>query len=115
MLKKAEAWEHYTAPAISEILIDRMPDIASAVTSPLEKVDRIVLIGNGNGDGAGVERVTQSITSVLAQLPGFTELVQGLDLPEVVRQIPGIVDAVRNGNGRETPVASGSGAPPGVS
>ncbi|HJN14671.1 MAG TPA: SPFH domain-containing protein [Armatimonadota bacterium] len=101
MRRKAEAWKEYTAPAISELLIDRLPDIASAVAGPLEKIDRIVMVNNGDSDSTGVERVTKGVTNVMAQVPGFVELMQSVDLKGVVQQIPGLVGAPTSGNGQE--------------
>jgi len=37
MVKKGAAWSTYNQAAIMQMLIDRMPEIASAISAPLAK------------------------------------------------------------------------------
>jgi len=112
MRQKAEAWKEYTSAAIAEILIDRMPDIASAVAGPLEKIDRIVMVSSDGNGSSGVERVTGGLTKILAQVPAVTEMLSGVDLKELIRQIPTTANAPQNNGGSEKveqPVTTGDG------
>ncbi|HEV8246727.1 MAG TPA: SPFH domain-containing protein [Polyangiaceae bacterium] len=88
MQKKAEAWKNYGSAAVAELVISKLPEIASAVAAPLAKVDRIVLIGDGGGGGsAGIERVTRSVGQVLAQVPSMVEAMSGIDLIGLMKRI----------------------------
>ena len=87
MREKAEAWQKYNSAAVAQLMIDRLPEIASAVAAPLSKVERIVLIGNGAG-GAGVDRVTAGVAQVLEQVPSVVEAMTGLDLRKLLQQLP---------------------------
>ena len=85
MAHKAAAWERYTSWAIAQILIEHLPAIASAVSQPLENVDRIAVVSAGEGDTAGLERITQSVAAIMNQLPGMSDLLAGLNLAELMK------------------------------
>lgn len=101
MEKKAQAWHDYNQAAIIQQLIEALPSIASAVSEPLSKTERIVVISNGsdgNGTGAGASKVTADITNIIAQVPAAVEALTGVDLIQALGQLPGIVDG---GNGQK--------------
>lgn len=101
---KAEAWLMYNQAAIVEQLVGKLPEIAAAISAPLARTERIVVIGGGEGGGAGASRVTADITNVMAQLPPVIEALTGVDLGQVVANLPAM-----STNRTEAP-ASGSGA-----
>ncbi len=81
-LKKADAWKEYTQAAILQQLLDKLPEVASAISQPLAKTERIVVINSGgdNGSGAGASRITQDITNIIAQVPATVEALTGMDI-----------------------------------
>lgn len=95
--KKAVAWEQYTQAAILQQLLDKLPDLASAVAQPLAKTDRIVVIsGGGDGQGGtGASRVTRDVTDTVAQIPAVIEALTGLDLLTLLRKLPAIKAAAQ--------------------
>jgi flotillin len=98
MAKKAQAWQAYNEAAILQLLIDRLPDIASAIAAPLAKTDRITIVSTGGGDGgAGASKVTKDVIDVIAQLPPAIQALSGVDLAELVKRIP---ELRRSGEGR---------------
>ncbi len=90
--QKADAWKEYTQAAILQQLLDRLPEIASAVSEPLSKTERIVVIGGGgeNGSGSGASKVTQDVTTIVAQLPAAIEALTGIDLIAVLNELPAL-------------------------
>lgn len=84
MRQKAEAWKQYGHAALGELLIERLPEVASAVAAPLAKIDRIVLINNGSDGSSGVERVTRGVTDVMMQVGTTLETLTGIDLRTLV-------------------------------
>ncbi|MCA9664518.1 MAG: hypothetical protein KC503_02985 [Myxococcales bacterium] len=96
MQRKAEAWQHYSPAALAELLIDRLPAVAEAVAKPLSQIDRIVLVDHGgasaDGSGAsassGVERVARGVTNVMAQLPAVMATMTGVDLQQLLGELP---------------------------
>jgi flotillin len=86
MKEKAEAWRQYNEAAIYQMFIDVLPQVARAVSEPLSKVDKITLIGNGGGGGAS--KITGEVTNILAQMPEVLESLTGVDIKEMLRDLP---------------------------
>ena len=101
MNKKADAWKEYGQAAMIQQLFDSLPDVAGAVAQPLSKTDSIVVISNGgdNGSGSGASKVTQDVSSTIAQLPALVESLTGVDLISSLKNLPGIVSDVSPQNG----------------
>lgn len=90
MKEKAKAWQEYNEAAVSQMLIEKLPEIAAAVASPLGKIDKITLVNSGGSgsDSIGVEKITRGVTDVLAQIPGVVETMSGLNLKELAGKVP---------------------------
>ncbi len=91
MSAKADAWKHYNEAAIVQMLIDKLPEIARAISEPLSKTDKMVIINSGN-QGGGASKLTGDITQIIAQLPPVVESLTGLKLEEILRKIPGMAE-----------------------
>jgi flotillin len=76
MRQRAAAWKEYTNAALAELVIKSLPELARAVSEPLSKVDKIIMVG----DGDGVPKITGQVAQVLAQLPPVVESLTGVDL-----------------------------------
>ncbi len=63
-----------------------MPELARAVSEPLSKVDKIVIVDGGSGGGAS--RVTKQVADILAQLPVVIESLSGVDLKKLLKNFP---------------------------
>lgn len=92
MKQKAEAWGSYNQAAIAQMFIESMPKLASAISQPLDKVEKIVVINSG-GDSAGVSKVTKDVTNIIAQLPPAIETLTGVKLEELIKHIPAVKNA----------------------
>lgn len=103
MRKKAEAWQNYNNAALADLIVARLPEIASAVAAPLSKIEKIVLIGDSGG-ASGVERVTRSVGEVLTQVPTVVEALSGVDLKSLLAGLR------PNGTGPTNGAPAGSGA-----
>jgi flotillin len=89
--KKAEAWEQYTQAAVLQQILDKLPEMAAAISGPLSQTDRIVVISSGeNGSGSGASKITQDVTNIIAQVPTTIEALTGIDLTEALRNLPGL-------------------------
>ena len=92
MAKKAESWKQYNAAAVTQMVIEILPELAGAVASPLSKTEKIVIVGGSNGNsGTGASKVTQDITQIVAQLPAIVEGLTGVELGQLVKALPGLV------------------------
>jgi len=89
MMEKAQSWSNYNEAAVTEMFINILPKLAQAVSEPLSKTDKIVLI-SGNGDSAGASKVTRDVAQVIAQLPPVIESLTGVKLEDLMERIPGL-------------------------
>ncbi|MEK7269376.1 MAG: SPFH domain-containing protein [Planctomycetota bacterium] len=91
MEKKAQSWRAYNEAAITQMFIDKMPELARAIAEPLSKTEKIVIVNTGGGDGgAGASRITKDVTEIIAQLPVVIESLTGISLKDLVSRIPHI-------------------------
>jgi flotillin len=90
MSRKADAWQAYNQAAIAQMLIEKLPDIARAISEPLSRTEKMVIINAGGNGGGGASKVTGDITQILAQLPPVVESLTGLKLEDILGRIPGI-------------------------
>ena len=88
MVAKAGAWGQYNEAAIADRLLSILPELAAAVSEPLSKTEKIVMIGSGNGDGVGAHRVTRDVMKIVAELPEVLESLTGKRLDELVKALP---------------------------
>ncbi len=91
MLKKAQAWDKYNQAAILEMYLKMLPDLAKAVSEPLSKVDKIVVVG---GDKSlGTTKITSQVGEILAQMPEVVKSLTGVDLKEYLKKKLGSEDS----------------------
>lgn len=91
MLKKAQAWDKYNQAAILEMYLKMLPDLAKAVSEPLSKVDKIVVV---SGDkNLGTTKITSQIGEILAQMPEVVESLTGVDLKKYLKKKFGSEDS----------------------
>src|SRR6266511_1147684 len=87
---KAEAYQDYNQAAVIDKLISNMPEIVKALASPLANVDKITIVSTGNGNSAGMNKITGDVAAMAAQIPALFETLSGMqfsDLLSKVRQI----------------------------
>jgi len=87
MQMKAEAWQEYKPAAVTQILMEQLPEIAQAVSTPLTKTERVI-ITSANEEDAGASRITGDVTKIVAQLSPMIESLIGVNITELVSQIP---------------------------
>jgi len=82
MRQKAAAWKEYTDAALAEMVIKQLPELARAVSEPLSKVEKIVMVG----DASGASKLTGQVATVVAQLPAVVESLTGLKLDDLLKR-----------------------------
>ncbi|MCL2564993.1 MAG: SPFH domain-containing protein [Defluviitaleaceae bacterium] len=88
MMKKAEAFKQYNDAAVIQMMIERLPEIAKNVASPIAQTEKIVVIdqgGGGQGKPAGASKVAGYVTDIIAQLPETVEALTGVNLIDVLK------------------------------
>lgn len=80
MMKKAEAYKQFNDAAMAQMIIEKLPEIASAVAQPLSKTEKIIMIGD-----SGASKITKDVTSIVAQLPETVKSLTGVDLTNILK------------------------------
>jgi flotillin len=103
MAAKARSWGDYNQAAITDRVLGILPELAAAVSAPLARTEKIVMIGGGSGGGApGASAITRDVTQIVAELPAMLEALTGIKLEDLARRVPGVKDAAVDGNGAPT-------------
>jgi flotillin len=89
---KAEAYQEWNQAAVVDKLLTGMPDVVRAMAEPLSKVDRITVVSTGNGDSAGVHKITGDMTKMAAQVPALFEALSGMQMNELFKKVKAIGD-----------------------
>jgi len=92
---KAEAYQEYNQAAVVDKLITGLPEVVSALAAPLSKVDKITIVSTGNGDTAGINKITGDVTKMAAQVPALFEALSGMDLATLMSKVRGIGDSAK--------------------
>ena len=93
--KKAEAMKKYEEGALLEMYFKALPEIAKNVASPLEKVDKITMYGDGNG-----EKMIGDITKMIEKVNSGVGDSLGIDLKSIVAGYlgKGLIDKINQKN-----------------
>ncbi|HZQ21673.1 MAG TPA: SPFH domain-containing protein [Terriglobales bacterium] len=84
---KAEAFQEYNQAAVIDKLLTGLPEVVKALASPLANVDKITVVSTGNGDGAGMSKITGDITKIAAQVPALFETLSGMSMNELLSKV----------------------------
>ena len=82
MRLKAEAMQLYGQAAMMEMVTDKLPDIARAVSEPLSKTDKIILFGEG-----GATSMARDTAGTMLQTFEAVKEAVGLDIPKAIRDV----------------------------
>jgi flotillin len=89
---KAVAYQEYNQAAVIDKLISNMPEIVKALASPLANVDKITIVSTGNGDTAGMNKITGDVAAMAAQIPALFETLSGMQFSELLSKVKMIGD-----------------------
>jgi flotillin len=92
MNAKAEAYQEYNQAAVVDKLITGLPEVVKALASPLAKVDKITVVSTGNGNAAGMHKITGDLAEMAAQVPALFESLSGMQMSELLGKIRTIGD-----------------------
>ncbi|MBP5353846.1 MAG: flotillin family protein [Lachnospiraceae bacterium] len=84
MEKKAEAYAKYNKAAVAEMMIRVLPEIAAQVAAPLQQIDKITIIGGGEGGTNGVDQVAGNVPVVMAKVFESMKQATGIDLANII-------------------------------
>jgi len=84
---KAAAYQEYNQAAVVDKLFTNMPEIVKALASPLANVDRITVVSTGDGNSAGMHKITGDIAQMAAQVPALFEALSGMKMSELLGKV----------------------------
>jgi flotillin len=84
---KAEAYQEYNQAAVVDKLITNLAEVVRAMAAPLANVDKITIVSTGDGDAAGMYKLTGDMTKVAAQVPALFEALSGMQLSELLSKV----------------------------
>ena len=102
---KAEAFQQYNQAAVVDKLLTGLPEVVRALAAPLANIDKITIVSTGDGDAAGMHKITGDITKIAAQVPALFETLSGMRISDLLGKVRSIGDAAPrpgNGSGTET-------------
>ena len=85
MEKKAQAYQKYNHAAMAEMMMKVLPEIAGKIAEPLSQIDKITIIGGGNGADDGVGNIADNVPVVMAKLFESMKEATGVDLAEIMK------------------------------
>jgi flotillin len=98
---KAEAYQEWNQAAVVDKLITGLPEVVRALAAPLANVDKITIISTGNGDAAGMNKITGDITKMAAQIPALFETLSGMQMSELFGKVRAIGEEKKKGAGAD--------------
>ena len=87
---KAEAYQEYNQAAVIDKLLSGLPEVVKALAAPLANVDKITIVSTGDGDTAGMNKITGDITKMVAQVPALFETLSGMKISDLLGKVKAI-------------------------
>jgi len=99
---RAEAYQEWNQAAVVDKLITALPEIVRALAAPLANIDKITIVSTGDGDAAGMHKVTGDMTRIAAQIPALFETLSGMRMSDLLGKVSALKDR-SNGGVKEKP------------
>ena len=96
---KAAAYQEYNQAAVVDKLLTNLPEIVRAMAAPLSSVDKITIVSTGNGDSAGMSKITGDMAKMAAQVPALFEALSGMQMSELLSKVRTIGAPTANDDG----------------
>jgi flotillin len=87
MHMRADAFQEYTQAAIVDKMVSALPEITRAMAESFNKVDRITIVSNGDGNSGSA--LTGEVAKMLSQLPNVVETLTGMSIPQMLDRLHG--------------------------
>ena len=84
---KAEAYQEYNQAAVVDKLLTNLPEVVKAMAAPLSNVDKITIVSTGNGDSAGMNKITGDMAKMAAQVPALFEALSGMQMSDLLSKV----------------------------
>jgi flotillin len=89
---KAEAYQEWNQAAVVDKLLTGLPEVVRALAAPLANIDKITIVSTGDGEAAGMHKITGDMTRIAAQVPALFEALSGMQMSELLGKVRTIGD-----------------------
>jgi flotillin len=86
MEKKADAWKMYGEAAVTQMIVEQLPEIVKSASLPLQGVEKVIVLGDQGPGG-----LVQKTVSIAAEMPALVKSLTGMDVTELVGKVGGVV------------------------
>jgi len=82
MQKKAEAWEKYGKAAVTQMIVEKLPEIVREAASPLQNTEKIIIMGQG-----GPSSLVNNVVDIAAQAPALVKALTGMEIGDLAQKV----------------------------
>ncbi len=82
MHKKAEAWERYGRAAVTELIVEKLPEIVGEASRAIQNTDKIIVMGEG-----GPTQLVKSAVDIAAQAPTLIKALTGMEIADLATKL----------------------------
>ncbi len=82
MAKKAQAWEQYGRAAVTELIVEKLPEIVAEAARPLENTEKIIIMGS-----RGPSDLVGSVVDIAAQAPALIKALTGMEISDLTTKV----------------------------
>src|SRR5205823_2400860 len=85
MRAKAEAWEQYGRAAVTQLIVEKLPEIVANAAKSLETTQKLIIMGE-----RGPTQLVGSVVDIAATAPALVKALTGMDLSELAGKLKDI-------------------------
>lgn len=82
MAKKAQAWEQYGRAAVTELIVEKLPEIVAEAARPLENTEKLIIMGS-----RGPSDLVGSVVDIAAQAPALIKALTGMEISDLSTKV----------------------------
>jgi len=82
MQAKAEAWEKYGRAAVTQLIVEKLPEIVQNAAKSLESTQKLIIMGE-----RGPSQLVGSVVDIAATAPALVKALTGMDLTELAGKL----------------------------
>src|SRR5881397_3637233 len=86
MRAKAASWEQYGKAAITQMIVEKLPEIVANAAKSLETTEKLIIMGD-----RGPSQLVSSVVDIAATAPALVKSLTGMDLTDLAGKLKDVV------------------------
>ncbi|HEV8594306.1 MAG TPA: SPFH domain-containing protein, partial [Thermoplasmata archaeon] len=86
MTAKAQAWEMYGRAAVTQLIVEKLPEIVGNAAKSLEGTSKLIIMGE-----RGPSSLVGSVVDIAAQAPALVKALTGMELSELAGKLKDVM------------------------